>query len=175
MTANFDVAKSAALAITMLDWREHGQDYARAMVRVSQALAEELALLGVPVFQTGMGMTDSHQFALKAQTFGGGQTASKKLRKANLLVSGIGLPIAGVSGDLSGIRIGTPEIVRWGVNVGHTKKLAELISRALEFKRSRMPRARSVALSRAIQELALHHQKLSCDVASLEVAWGSIY
>ncbi len=131
MTANFDVAKSAALAITMLDWREHGEDYARAMVRVSKALAEELDRLGVPVFQTGMGMTDSHQFALKARNFGGGQTASKKLRKANLLASGIGLPIAEVNGDLNGLRIGTPEIVRWGMDVDHTKKLAELMSRTL--------------------------------------------
>ncbi len=29
MTANFDAAKSAALAVTMLDWREHGAAYAR--------------------------------------------------------------------------------------------------------------------------------------------------
>ena len=42
MTANFDAAKSAALAITLLDWREFGADYARAMVALSQALAGEL-------------------------------------------------------------------------------------------------------------------------------------
>jgi glycine hydroxymethyltransferase len=131
MTANFDVAKSAALALTMLDWRKHGQDYAKAMVRVARTLAQELDKTGMPVFAGAAGFTDSHQFALKAEKFGGGQTASKKLRKANLLVSGIGLPIPVVAGDLNGIRFGTPEIVRWGVDEKDAKELAEFISRAL--------------------------------------------
>ncbi len=131
MTANFDVAKSAALALTMLDWRDHGQDYAKAMVRVAKALAQELDRIGVPVHAGGGGLTNSHQFALQAEKFGGGQTASKKLRKANLLVSGIGLPIAPVAGDLNGIRLGTPEIVRWGVAEKDTRQLAEFISKAL--------------------------------------------
>ena len=131
MTANFDVAKSAALALTMLDWREHGQNYAKAMARVAKALAQELDKIGMPVFADAGGFTNSHQFALKAEKFGGGQTASKKLRKANLLVSGIGLPISPVAGDLNGIRFGTPEIVRWGVEKKDARQLAEFISKAL--------------------------------------------
>jgi glycine hydroxymethyltransferase len=131
MTANFDVAKSAALALTMLDWRKHGQDYATAMIRVAKALALELDKNGVPVFAGAGGFTTSHQFALKAKKFGGGQAASKNLRKANLLVSGIGLPIPAVEGDLNGIRFGTPEIVRWGVDEEDARQLAELITKAL--------------------------------------------
>jgi glycine hydroxymethyltransferase len=131
MTANFDVAKSAALALTMLDWRKHGQDYAKAMIRVAKALALELDKNGVPVFAGAGGFTTSHQFALKAEKFGGGQTASKNLRKANLLVSGIGLPIPAVEGDLNGIRLGTPEIVRWGVDENDASQLAEFIAKAL--------------------------------------------
>ncbi|HUQ36091.1 MAG TPA: aminotransferase class I/II-fold pyridoxal phosphate-dependent enzyme [Aestuariivirga sp.] len=131
MTANFDVAKSAALALTLLDWREHGQDYAKAMIRVAKALAQELDRNGVPVFSGAGGFTTSHQFAVKAERFGGGQTASKKLRKANLLVSGIGLPIPTVAGDLNGIRFGTPEIVRWGVDEKDAAQLAGFIAKAL--------------------------------------------
>ncbi len=131
MTANFDVAKSAALALTMLDWREHGQDYAKAMVRMAKALARELDKNGVPVFAGASGFTTSHQFAVKSEKFGGGQTASKKLRKANLLVSGIGLPIPGVAGDLNGIRFGTPEIVRWGVDEKDAIQLAGFVAKAL--------------------------------------------
>ena len=131
MTANFDVAKSAALAITMLDWRKHGQDYAKAMVSMAKALSSELAKLGMPVFGNAAGFTNSHQFAIKAENFGGGQAASKTMRKANLLASGIGLPIAEVAGDLNGLRLGTPEIVRWGMGVEHAEQLASLISKAL--------------------------------------------
>ena len=36
MTANFDAAKSAALAMTMLDWRDHGRDYAATMIATAR-------------------------------------------------------------------------------------------------------------------------------------------
>ena len=131
MTANFDVAKSAALALTMLDWREYGQAYATAMVDVAYALAEALDSEGVPVFAKSRGFTASHQFAVEAMCYGGGQTAAKVLRKAGFLTSGIGLPIAPVAGDVNGLRIGTPEIVRWGVDKEDAPQIAALIARAL--------------------------------------------
>ena len=77
MTANFDAAKSAALAIAMLDWRDHGQAYAKAMIDTAQALAAGMQNLGMPVFETAKGPTSSHQFAIRAAGYGGGQAASK--------------------------------------------------------------------------------------------------
>lgn len=132
MTANFDAAKSAALAVTMLDWREHGQAYAAAMVRVAQAFADALNAAGVPVYRSDNGFTRSHQFAVDAARYGGGQTASKALRKAGFLACGIGLPVAPVAGDMNGLRFGTPELVRWGVTEADTGEIAALVARALE-------------------------------------------
>jgi len=131
MTANFDAAKSAALAVSLLDWREMGRDYAAAMIALAQALAKALKDCGLPVFATAEGMTNSHQFAIEAAAFGGGQAASKHLRKAGFLACGIGLPVAPVDGDMNGLRIGTPELVRWGVVVKDAPRLAGLIARAL--------------------------------------------
>ena len=131
LTANFDAAKSAALAITMLDWRDFGPAYAAEMVSVAQALAQALAAEGLPVFAADKGYTKSHQFAIEAARFGGGQTASKTLRKAGFLACGIGLPIDPVAGDMNGLRIGTPELVRWGVTAQDAPELASLIARAL--------------------------------------------
>jgi glycine hydroxymethyltransferase len=131
MTANFDAAKSAAMAVTMLDWRKHGQAYARKMIDVAQGLAAALKIRGVPVFETAQGATSSHQFAIRAAAYGGGQAASKQLRKAGFLACGIGLPIEGVAGDMNGLRIGTPELVRWGVDVQHVDRMADLIAEAL--------------------------------------------
>lgn len=131
MTANFDAAKSAALAVTMIDWRDFGQAYAEEMVMLSVALAESLAGRGVPVFATGEGFTSSHQFAVRAAHYGGGQAVSKKLRKAGFLASGIGLPVDEVAGDMNGLRLGTPEIVRWGMTRANADQLAELIADAL--------------------------------------------
>lgn len=132
MTANFDAAKSAALAMSMLDWRDHGQAYAKAMVDMAQGLAASLQDEGLPVFATDRGSTQSHQFAVEAAGWGGGQAASRKLRHAGFLACGIGLPIADVPGDMNGLRIGTPELVRWGMTAEHAPRLAKLIARALK-------------------------------------------
>ncbi len=132
LTANFDAGKSASLAISLLDWKDHGTAYANAMVATARALADSLVARGIPVFATGRGITASHQFAIAAAAFGGGQAAAKKLRSANILACGIGLPIAGVAGDMNGLRIGTPEIVRWGMTVTDMPDLAALIARGLQ-------------------------------------------
>ncbi len=132
MTANFDAAKSASLAISLLDWVEYGPAYAQAMVDLAQALAAELAALGLPVFAAEHGATTSHQFAIEAARFGGGQAASKTLRKAGFLACGIGLPIDAIENDMNGLRIGTPELVRRGVTPADAPRLAALIVQGLQ-------------------------------------------
>lgn len=131
LTANFDAAKSAALAITLLDWRLYGEAYTARMCALSSRLAAELDALGLPVHAKDRGFTTSHQFAVEAQAFGGGQHAAKRLRDANILTCGIGLPIAAVSGDNNGLRIGTPEIARVGFEADDMPELASYIHRAL--------------------------------------------
>ena len=132
LTANFDAAKSAALALTLLDWKQYGEAYAKAMVATAGALAAALQKRGVPVFGAGNEVTTSHQFAIEAARYGGGQAAAKTLRQANILTCGIGLPIAPVADDMNGLRLGTPEIVRWGMTVADMEPLADLIVRGLE-------------------------------------------
>ncbi|MGC5583516.1 serine hydroxymethyltransferase [Ornithinimicrobium sp. W1665] len=132
LTANFDAGKTAALAVTMVDWQEHGSGYAAAMAATARRLAEELAALGAPVFQTVDGPTRSHQLALRAARWGGGQAAARILRRANLLACGIGLPLDPVEGDMNGLRLGTPEIVRIGLVEDDMPRLASLIVRGLD-------------------------------------------
>lgn len=131
LTANFDAGKTAALAQTMLDWLVAGPAYARAMVDTAAALADHLVAAGVPVHRRDTVPTQSHQLAVEAAAYGGGQTAAARLRRANLLACGIGLPIAPVEGDLNGLRIGTPEVARLGMTVDDMPTLAGFIERAL--------------------------------------------
>ena len=123
LTANFDVSVTAALAIALLDWLEHGVAYAATMIETSDVLAGHLRHLGLPV-----GPTASHQFVVDAAAWGDGDAASQRLRLANLLTSGIGLP--GRAGP-AGVRMGTPEIVRWGMSAEHMPELGDLVHRAL--------------------------------------------
>jgi glycine hydroxymethyltransferase len=128
LTANFDAGKSASLAITLLDWLDGGHDYAVAMTTTAAALADALAALDMPVFATEQGYTTSHQFAVDASQWGGGHQAALRLRDANILACAIGLP----GGDeWSGLRLGTPEIVRWGMTATDMPELADLIVEGL--------------------------------------------
>jgi len=131
MTANFDAARSAAL---------------------TRALANP----GLPVLAADRGMTRSHQFAIEAGAFGGGQTASKTLRKAGFLACGIGLPIAEVAGDLNGLRIGTPELVWRGVTPADVPALATLIAEALRSNAPRNHRAPHRRVARPLCRSAPH-------------------
>ena len=134
LTANFDAGKTAALALGLLDWKAHGRAYASTMVQTAQALAQSLAHHGLPVFAIERGATASHQLALKAAPWGGGQAAARRLEAARLLTCGIGLPLAAVpavDGDTNGLRLGVPEIVRLGFEPHHMPALGALIARAL--------------------------------------------
>lgn len=131
LTANFDAAKTAALGITLQDWKSVGVAYAEMMVKTAKALAENLSAQGVQIFGADKGFTTSHQFAILAAPYGGGQNAAKRMGEANLLACGIGLPIATVDGDLNGLRIGTPEIVRLGMKVEDMPALATFIARSI--------------------------------------------
>ncbi len=153
MTANFDAAKSAALAMTMTDWLTHGAAYAGEMIATARAFALALDAAGIPVYGKEQGFTRSHQFAVEAAPFGGGQTASKKLRKAGFLACGIGLPIAPVEGDLNGLRIGTPELVRWGVTRENVGEIAALVARALTTNDPESLAAETRALRARYQDL----------------------
>ena len=43
----------------------------------------------------------------------GGQAAAQRLREANILTRAIGLPDRPA---MAGLRLGTPEVVRWGMS-----------------------------------------------------------
>jgi glycine hydroxymethyltransferase len=129
LTANFDAGKTAALAaIGLLDCLDCGQAYAETMVACASALAQALADHGLPVFTTPNGPTTSHQFAIEAERWGGGHATALRLREADLLTCAIGLPHRG---EMSGLRFGTPEIVRWGMTKADMATIAALIARAL--------------------------------------------
>lgn len=153
LTANFDAAKSAALAISLLDWREFGVGYAQAMVDTSRALARALADTGLTVYGAERGFTQSHQFAIDATPFGGGQAAAQILRKAGFLSCGIGLPGKPVEGDTNGLRFGTPELVRWGMRAADMTRLAGLIAEALHANDPETVAPRTAAFRKQFQDL----------------------
>jgi glycine hydroxymethyltransferase len=156
LTANFDAAKTAALALAAMDLIEHGRAYAQQMIANAQALAEALAAEGVAVFKPAArdGFTVSQHVALDARPYGGGNAASAHIERANILFTSIGLPLPAVAGDANGIRIGTQEVTRWGMREDALRETAALIARVLV--RGEAPervRADAVALRSRYQRL----------------------
>lgn len=126
MTANFDAGRTTALGITLLDWIDSGRDHVAAMVEAAAALASGLAERGVALFNTVEGPTTSHQLALAMPDAQAAAAAVTRLRAANLLTCAIGLP----SG--SGVRVGTPEVVRWGMGPTEMRAVAGFIADAFD-------------------------------------------
>ncbi len=132
MTANFDLGKTAALVLSILDLLEFGEAYAAQCIANARALGEALAAEGVEVHGVeGRGHTESHHLALPAAPYGGGQTAAKHLARARVLLCGIGLPLPPVEGDLNGLRLGTQELTRWGLKESNMEAVARFIARVL--------------------------------------------
>ena len=144
LTANFDAGKTAALAVTLADWLAAGAAYAGAMVSTAHRLASALSEIGVPLFAADRGVTESHQFAVLAGPYGGGQAAARQLRAVNLLASGIGLPVGPVPGDLNGLRLGTPELARLGMTDADMPTLARFIAAGLDRDADHAATARQV-------------------------------
>ena len=122
LTANFDVGTTASLAIALVDWKRHGVDYAAEMLKSASALQSALVDHGIDALST-----QSHAFAVRTMD---GHRLAKHLRAANLLTSGIGLP-GGTGDPMNGLRLGTNEIVRWGMTSADMNDLAGLIALAM--------------------------------------------
>ncbi len=133
LTANFDAAKTAALALATMDLIEHGRAYARQMIANAQTLAEALAAQGVAVFGPAArhGFTVSQHVALDARPYSGGNRASAHIEGSNILFTSIGLPLPAIEGDANGIRIGTQEVTRWGMREDAMREVAQLAARVL--------------------------------------------
>ncbi len=134
LTANFDLAKQAALTLAAMDLLEHGEAYAATCISNAQAFADALTARGVDVFRpAGRGglATMSQHVALDSRQFGGGDRAAKLLEPANLLCSSIGLPLPEVPGDANGVRLGTQELTRRGMGTAEMAIVADLVGRVL--------------------------------------------
>jgi glycine hydroxymethyltransferase len=134
LTANFDLARTAAMVMATLDLLEHGPAYAMTCLANAAALAEALADKGVRVHKVAErdGFTASQHVAVQAHPYGGGDRASNVMARANILASSIGLPIATLKDDANGIRLGTQEITRWGMKPADMPDVARLMACVLE-------------------------------------------
>jgi glycine hydroxymethyltransferase len=75
------------------------------------------------------GYTCSHHVAVDARPLGGGTSVSRHLEPANILATGIPLPLPALKGDYNGLRLGTQEVTRWGMGPVEMIRIAQFMAR----------------------------------------------
>ncbi|QKQ99304.1 serine hydroxymethyltransferase [Metallosphaera tengchongensis] len=135
--SNHHLHRLPSTAITALEMKVHGQEYAAQIVRNSKALAESLASLGFNVIGEHLGYTKSHQVAVDVRKLGGGTFVAKTLESANIIVNKNLLPYdpPEAVNDPSGIRIGVQEMTRYGMKEGEMEEIATLMKQILMEKK----------------------------------------
>ena len=131
LTANNDLGRVAALAVALNDLVIYGHEYAARCVETAQALVVALSAEGFPVAGHTPTYTVTHHVAVDARRWDGGTHAARLLEPANILATGIGLPLPELSGDQNGLRFGSQELVRWGMGPDEMPLVARLIARVL--------------------------------------------
>nr|WP_042667299.1 serine hydroxymethyltransferase [Desulfurococcus amylolyticus] len=136
--SNHHLHRLAAMAVTAIEMKLWGSEYARQVVRNAKALAEALASEGFKVVMESKGYTTSHQVVVDVAELGRGTKVAKLLEDAHIIVNKNMLPWDRPEDvkDPSGLRLGTQELTRWGMKEGEMKEIARLMKMVVIDKRS---------------------------------------
>lgn len=117
-----------SLAITILEMKEFGQEYAKQIISNSRSMAAAFAELGYEVRKANNGeYSNNHQFHVFIDNLGDSIELYTRLVKNNISTN-FDSPLGG----RLFIRIGTQELTRRGFKESDLKKLAEIVNKALK-------------------------------------------
>jgi len=127
--SNHHLHRIPATAVTSIEMKYFGREYASQIVKNSRALAEALAEEGFKVVGELLGYTRSHQVAVDVRKQGGGAKCAKSLEDANIIVNKNLLPNDPPSAvnDPSGLRLGVQEMTRYGMKEDDMREIARLM------------------------------------------------
>jgi len=130
VTSSYHLHHVAAKAIAFAEHLEFGEAYAKQTIKNAQALAQSLHERGFKVFGEKLGFTRSHQILLAIGP-GKGKEASKKLAEAGVITNMNTIPGDEDPLNPSGLRLGTPELTRIGMNESEMAEIAEFYKRII--------------------------------------------
>jgi glycine hydroxymethyltransferase len=131
----------AALAQALLEMKRFGRQYANQVIRNSRALAEALDDRGVPVRCKEYGYTASHQVLLDMDRLKDSAKLPDKLEEANVIVD-------------RGIRLGTSEMTRRGMQEKDMNDVADIIARIIHGQETlSVAKRKVIALARKFRQV----------------------
>ena len=103
------------------------------IVKNSKALGQALDEHGIPILCAHKGYSQSHQIIARVKKFGGGLEVAHRLAKANIITNKNLVPEDKPEewDHPSGLRIGTIEVTRLGMNEKDMETIAYFIARVL--------------------------------------------
>lgn len=126
--SNHHLHHIAGLAVTLVEMKHFGAEYASQILSNAKALAQSLYEEGFDVLCEHKGFTESHQIAVDVRGYGGDAVA-KKLEKANIITNKNMLPFDEAPENPSGIRFGVQELSRIGMKESEMREIASLLRR----------------------------------------------
>jgi len=154
VTSSHHLHAMAGLAITLAEFEIYGRDYASQVIKNAKALGGALHEMGLDVMCPHLGFTESHTLAVSVAKHGGGVEAALNLEKANIIVNKNMLPGDTSAVRPSGIRLGTQELTRLGMDKGDMEEVARLIYRVVVKKED------PDAVKKDVWELKKDHTKV---------------
>ncbi len=133
-SSNHHLNTLPALVVATREMKKYGRVYAAQIVRNAQALGRTLDELGTPVEAREFGYTQSHMIAVNVAEWGGGVEVAKRLEANDIIVNYNMLPGDTDPRNPSGLRIGVPEMTRFGMDERAMGELAQLLHDAIRGK-----------------------------------------
>ena len=133
-SSNHHLYSLPALLVAAREMKAHGKAYAEQICRNAVALAKAMEASGIPVEAKEFGYTRSHQIAVNVASFGGGVKAALALEANDMICNYNMLPGDTDAQNPSGLRIGTPEMTRFGMKEKDFAELGELMAEAIKGK-----------------------------------------
>jgi glycine hydroxymethyltransferase len=130
-SSNHHLNTLPALLVATREMKQYGREYAAQIVRNAQALGRSLDVLGTPVEARDFGYTRSHMIAVNVAQWGGGVEVAKRLEASDIIVNYNMVPGDADPRNPSGLRIGVPEMTRFGMDERAMGELAQLMHDAI--------------------------------------------
>lgn len=130
VTSSYHLHHVAAKGIAFAEHLEFGEAYAKQTINNAKRLAHALHEKGFKVFGENLGFTKSHQVLVEIGP-GKGKEASKTLENAGIVTNMNMIPGDADPLNPSGLRLGTPELTRIGMNEQEMDDVATFFDRAL--------------------------------------------
>ena len=135
VVSNHHLQNMAGVAVALAEMLEFGRKYAKQIISNAKALGQALYERGFKVLAEHKGFTESHVLLVDITEHGDGGKIEEELEKANVVINRNLLPWDIREGrhymNPGGIRLGTSEITRLGMEEKEMEEIAEFIKRVI--------------------------------------------